>query len=80
MTQGKVKIKRQPDEAHYCKYCGEPKTLGNHAIPLKMAEQIEKEKCGKCDKETLASCVLGIGHFMYLCENGHRWSNLERLR
>ncbi|MBI4669814.1 MAG: hypothetical protein HY747_11670 [Elusimicrobia bacterium] len=70
-------IKRQTEQI-FCKYCGEPKSLGNHAIALDLAQKIEKEKCRKCGTMTMAVCWLGLGHFVYLCEKcGKQWSNID---
>ena len=69
-----VKVKRSV-ERNLCEYCGEALSLGRHGIPLDMALRTQ---CPKCKKNVQASCMLGLGHFFFVCEHcGHKWSNIE---
>lgn len=72
-----MKVQRSTEKT-FCDYCKEPLVLGRHAIPMDLAKTLPKEKCGKCQTESLVSCILGLGHFVYVCEKcGHRWSNIQ---
>lgn len=71
-----MKIEREANRT-FCKYCGEPLAAGRHAISEDIARG-HNENCPKCSTDTMAVCMLGLGHFIYVCEKcGHRWSNIN---
>jgi hypothetical protein len=73
-----MKIKRKAGTT-FCEHCGELKSLGRHAIAADLAAAIEKQKCPECATETMSACILGLGHYVYVCENcSHVWSNIDR--
>lgn len=60
----------------YCQSCGLPVQLGRHNLNFLH----DKEKCEECSQETTATCVAGIGHFVFRCSKcGHVWDNLHQL-
>ncbi len=73
-----MKVKRSTQRS-FCEYCGESFGLGRHGIPLDLAQRTPKEKCPRCQKETLASCILGIGDRVYVCKScGREWDTITK--
>lgn len=70
-----MEIKRNQNKS-FCEYCGEPLGVGKHAVSQEEAERLPKEKCPKCDTNTLVVCVHGLGDFFYICEKcGEKWKS-----
>lgn len=63
-------------ESRNCDACGYPKEIGVHKLPLDEVKHNNKP-CSSCGTDTAPACAIGMGHFIYLCENcGDRWSNI----
>jgi len=59
----------------YCPICGLPLSLGKHDVYIDSIE-----KCPKCQQDTKARCIAGIGHIVFNCNNcGLIWDNLHQL-
>ena len=62
-----------------CQICGEPDAPPfRHSISANAAALIGSGACkqlvpsgGACGQATRVTCVLGVGHFVYMCPNGH---------
>ena len=64
----------------FCEYCGEPVGRRNshlHPAGGDQAAMAGSPPCQSCRLTPSHICVLGLGHFSYLCPNGHRWSNIS---
>lgn len=65
--------RKDPDE---CKYCGFHNSIGVHMLPEK-EESYNSMNCPECKYPTIPICAIGMGHFIYVCENcGSKWSNI----
>ena len=69
-----------------CNTCGQPlfdvagfgegqKLLCNNSACLTHFKHV---KCPKCSRGVINVRILGLGHQMFQCENGHQWDSLKR--
>lgn len=57
------------DKTEYCPVCGITLAVGSHCWSTLAAVA----DCPYCGETVAASCIIGPGHYVFVCTEGHRW-------